>query len=128
MILLTPASGPECPRCGCRDSRILQKPNPKRWYGRFGKARCGHCFLLFSIQDDDVGDVDQPSQEDDFEDGLDIAEPAQEQPDKTKLPPDCQSCGTEMKVSSTRKAFRWYKCPECGKTKKVPRAISTPER
>jgi tRNA(Ile2) C34 agmatinyltransferase TiaS len=35
--------------------------------------------------------------------------------------PKCPKCGGETKVSSTRKAFRWHKCLNCGKTMKTAR-------
>ncbi len=31
----------------------------------------------------------------------------------------CVQCGSSMKVSSTRKQFRWYRCGYCGATQKI---------
>ncbi len=120
MILLTPADGPECPRCGCRDSKILAKPEPKSWFRRFGRARCGYCETVFSFKEAGAGDEtgcdpandaigDDPGQ-------LIASEVAAIVP---RSVPVCAECRIEMRVSSTRKAYRWYKCPRCGSTRKV---------
>jgi len=58
-LRLEPACGPECPRCGCRDAEILQRPissemdaDPKRrpWWPT-GKARCRHCGMQFAFRE-----------------------------------------------------------------------------
>jgi hypothetical protein len=56
----------------------------------------------------------------DIDDSLDDPSIADD-PRKPDAPPLCDDCGASMRVSSTRKTMRWYRCPACGKTKKVKR-------
>lgn len=33
----------------------------------------------------------------------------------------CPDCRKKMRVTSTRKKLRWFRCPACGRRKKEPR-------
>jgi ssDNA-binding Zn-finger/Zn-ribbon topoisomerase 1 len=119
-ILLTPADGPECPRCGCRDSRILVKPNPKLWFGRFGKARCGYCGHVFSIRelpDEDRARPEPVRVDDDYDELSEVVVPdeAQRQKEPGKR---CKKCGAMMVVTSKnrQRGKRYFKCKECSAT------------
>ena len=116
-FLLSPANGPECPHCGCRDSRILAKPDSKLWFGRFGRARCGFCRQVFSFRELPEEDGPIEIEVDEDEDPPAIAE----EPPTPTAAPTCPDCGSEMRVSSTRKTYRWYKCAACRQTLKVAR-------
>ena len=93
----------DCPNCGCNDTTVIQEPNPARgrWWGS-GSASCAHCGLVFSFR---------PPM-----DGTPDSQPAKIIPELT-----CEACGGEMKVSQTRNLVRWYKCSDCGATRKVAR-------
>lgn len=107
--------GPACPRCGCRDARILQEPAAKSWWA-CGRARCRHCGLVYGFRDTSPSPAPGPAADP-------APEPAAEPRTDPATPPPltCGDCHERMKVSSTRKLFRWYKCPRCGKTQKVAR-------
>lgn len=47
------------PRCGSPNVKILSYPVPGSWFGTFGRAQCGDCGAVFSIQLDEEGDADQ---------------------------------------------------------------------
>lgn len=44
-------SGLVCPKCGINAITILEYPkNASSWWGRYGKARCDLCNILFPIR------------------------------------------------------------------------------
>jgi transcriptional regulator NrdR family protein len=43
--MLTACNGPECPRCGCLDSRVIRQPRRPAWLP--GVAECGYCAHRF---------------------------------------------------------------------------------
>lgn len=116
------ADGPPCPRCGCRDSRVLQMPvvDPTSWYARAtatGRARCGHCGLTFAFRElpapirppeSEAADVDDP--------------PAAAPPPKDTAYPvrACPECGSpDVRVKSSPRAkpgapkIRYHECAAC---------------
>ena len=127
---LQACDGPVCPRCGCRDSKILRQPDVTgSWWGG-GKARCRHCGLAFSFRE-----IPKPPPPPEVPvecelpekyfpgNGSELAEIDDNRPvDCTMIPiVTCPDCGDTMKTSSTRKKFRYHKCLKCGRTLKTAR-------
>lgn len=115
------ADGPQCPRCGCRDSRILQMPtvDPTSWYARAtatGRARCNHCGQVFTFRGLDPKAV-----------GAVMA--AVDDPPAAAAPPPkdtaypvraCPECGSpDVRVTSSPKPkpgspkIRYHECAAC---------------
>jgi len=125
--------GPPCPSCGCQDVRILQQPTAgKSWWGS-GKAKCRHCGRVFFFREVANPVPISRSREEfshvsaenyfpgnNFDAGGSPEE--EKQPEiKVVAVAKCPDCGETMKISSTRKDFRYHKCPKCGKTTKTAR-------
>jgi len=104
---------PDCPRCGCNDTTVVKPPDPARdkWWGA-GLAECRHCGLRYNFRGSQNGHAGngQPAP----------AAPAGPQRIIPVVP--CERCDTEMRVTQTRKQLRYYKCPDCGHTRKLARA------
>lgn len=127
--ILSRCNGPECPHCGCTDSRILEEPNPAAgrgsWWGA-GRAKCGYCRREFSFRELPQEAVSERETQAMVED-----EPMREeipmiavvtQLDVKTIPVvTCSNCETQMKVTSTLKTLRKYKCATCGETAKRAR-------
>lgn len=117
-VILEPCSGPPCPRCGCRDCKILQAPaaaaenqqffiggntehtakwNQSPWWGS-GKARCNHCGTHFSFRDD------EPGADAAHEDECDSGDP----------PTKCPACGGGKYYVYSSKVKKYRKCRDCG--------------
>lgn len=108
-----------------------------RWFGSTGRAKCGHCRRVFSFTEVPEPPVNvplEPEVNEAMPPELSMAdvpvqfqEPVVGRPDvvmvqqRTITTPKCPECGETMKVSSTRKALRWFKCAKCGKTLKIAR-------
>lgn len=119
-------SGPNCPRCGCNQSKVLQEPSATEgvyvkagerrtglaWFAS-GRARCGHCGTVFAFREKKAGSASLPQS---TPTELPATAEARTMPVLT-----CEKCGETMKISSTRKTVRWHKCPRCGATRKTPR-------
>jgi predicted RNA-binding Zn-ribbon protein involved in translation (DUF1610 family) len=129
---LSACDGPACPRCGCRDCRIVREPSKTlSWWGA-GRARCRHCGNEFSFREvsearQNVVSVEEPlihlpdeTPDDSAIEARHAAGPVSPQGARP-VSPTCPGCGTIMKVSTTRETLRRWKCPKCGKTKKTPR-------
>lgn len=112
------ANGPACPRCGCRDSRILQTPvaDPTIWYARtLGRARCGHCGLVFAFRGLDPQAVDAVMA------AVDDPPAAVPTPKDTAYPVRaCPECGSpDVRVTSSPKPkpgspkIRYHECANC---------------
>ena len=125
-------TGPECPHCGCRDSRVIRRaPGTGRiigpqgavvatgvsWHGG-NKARCGHCGATFSFPDEQPEEVPAAPQQD---------EPPANPSVSRRIVPQvkCEKCGTRMRVTRTKNTtdrmsiIRYYKCSQCGSTSKA---------
>ena len=113
--------GPACPRCGCRDSRILQMPtvDPTSWYARAtatGRARCNHCGLVFAFRGLDPQAVDAVMASVD-----DLQAAAAPPPKDTAYPVRaCPECGSpDVRVKSSPKPkpgspkIRYHECANC---------------
>lgn len=103
-------NGPPCPRCGCRDSKIMREPdNGKSWWNA-GQARCNHCGMGFTFM--------ELPQEPAVVDEVPPAIPLQIA-GRTIPEPTCPQCGGETRITSTRKGLRYHKCTSCGATMKT---------
>ena len=130
--------GPACPTCGCQDARIIREPRADQaWFGS-GLARCRHCGRRFNFRqvqsappmapepplmdgDDHIGDANKKVAVDHVPEVTKKIEAVPEAVPSGKRRIACEDCDVRMKVTSTREAYRWYKCPNCGKTEKIPR-------
>jgi len=122
--MLERCDGPECPRCGCQDSEILERPpsptaasdamsEAQKHYGRTswfdrGRARCGFCGLVFHFSE---LPADLPPAE--------IPPPAIQSPPvvETPIPPpvDYQAPVIETPRSGNgAPKLRPIACPDCG--------------
>jgi len=45
MSLLSPVTGPKCPKCGCQRSELIRRYD--RWGRPAEERRCGHCGMQF---------------------------------------------------------------------------------
>lgn len=121
-MILQKATGPACPRCGCEDSRQLPEPPQRRkpkapgWFAqqrityRANRWACGHCGLLFTAESVDQAEAHHEPKANEPEPAPVI--------EQTTLPVITCKCGKKMRVASTRKNVRYYKC-ECGETAKA---------
>jgi len=48
-VQLDLCEGPICARCGCNDTRIVQRPMPTWWMS--GRAVCNHCGFTFPFRE-----------------------------------------------------------------------------
>jgi hypothetical protein len=122
-LSLDQASGPACPACGCGESIVFRADSRPARILRQGvcvaeivqvtqRRRCGHCGLAWTLREN------RPSAEPDAI--PETFEPPAIEPEPPEKP-RCPQCGGEMVVTSTRKAIRYHKCPDCGTTAKTPR-------
>ena len=104
--------GPTCERCGCRDVRILSKPDPETWSKR-GCARCNHCGLQFSfLCSEEKAETEKLD---------DTPKPGEYRPRASATCPNCK--GKQTKVMKTmpesrRLIVRYHRC-DCGHTFKT---------
>lgn len=104
---LEPCNGPPCPKCGCRDAKIIAFPQigVPTWYGA-GRAQCNHCRLVYHFKE-------LPA---------DANSSAVEHPILR-----CTHCGgTDTVVTSTRGKIRHNKCRGCGKSFKTVKKDDDP--
>lgn len=110
--MLTKCDGPDCPHCGCRQTKVITPAKEGSWFTS-GKAQCQFCGAMFGFT---VSQSVAPT----VEHQTPVVEHA-----PVKVEPQTPSiqctCGELMKVASTRKAIRYYKCERCGKTHKTAR-------
>jgi hypothetical protein len=52
-------SGVDCPRCGCNDVRILQRPTIGTWWSS-GQAQCNYCGHKFALTLEPIADDPVP--------------------------------------------------------------------
>lgn len=133
------ANGPECPRCGCRDSSILRAPAPvlddgeEKWHWGTGggSARCKHCGNQFSFREipapivpiaDPVA-VDEAMGEMEFDDADRILHEVVKPRDTAYPVRECPECGSpSTKVYRTMKEIdgvprlRYHRCLGCHET------------
>lgn len=96
--------GPACPRCGCEDSRVLDRA---KWWGRVNCSRrcaaCGHQFSAPEVEHATAG-VEMPE-----------AEEPQESASVTFHVIRCPHCGGEKtRVTKTMRPVRYHRCRGCG--------------
>lgn len=124
-------TGPACPRCGCQDVKVLREPDASgSWWGG-GKARCRHCQREFTFRQVPKKTAVEPPMVltpiaivDDFDPLADVSVvDASVHAIDLKVVPvvACPKCGETMRVSSTRKNVRHFKCDKCGETAKKAR-------
>lgn len=132
---LEPCNGPACPRCGCRDTKVLReaaataeaqpffprRPKPGEvapaaplapagwhqgaWFGA-GQAICKHCRTQFSFRELPAPAVPpEPTLED---------PPAVAAEDPQTICPDCG--GPKFYVYSVKDDKQYRKCRDCGST------------
>jgi len=108
------ATGPACPRCGCKDTDVLRRPTTesRSWFGA-GEARCSHCRLRFHFHATTSPPIE--SQSPPIE--------SQSLPINGTRPKFrvflCGECGGKCRVARTRDGIRSYKCADCGRIYKV---------
>lgn len=129
MGLLERCNGPECPRCGCQDAKILQAPAPgaKSWWADSGRARCQHCGIVFSFRE--IAPVETESGRPRAESGEPNAEKGTEPiPDSRSPIPDppdpdrgivyhvirCPICNSDqVRITRVARPVRYHKCKAC---------------
>lgn len=150
---LTPANGPACPNCGCKDVEIVREPKPpiedqlprkdgikgSWWAG--GMAICQYCFNDFHFGDrGESGLTPTPdlTLTPDLTPAPDllpnpnppVSPPVSTLPPLTTLRPQidsiraivCPDCGSaDVRVTSTQKRVRYYRCKVCPRRFKMPR-------
>lgn len=116
--------GPMCPRCGCRDSKVLQVPRDGSWFAS-GQARCNHCGTRFGfrnkVQQQPMAISDpqpmalppvQVQSPGPFSMRVDVIQPSV----SIHIEPGhCPDCGVMANAYSTKGRTQYRKCPECGK-------------
>ena len=101
------ASGPECPRCGCKDSRVERVR--ARWGGKSASRRiCSHCSRAWTSTEAEERDAAR----------LEPEKPAGPKVEPiiywVAVAPSCPYCGSERTlVTHTMRPIRHHKCPEC---------------
>lgn len=112
MTVMRVVEGPECPGCGCRDSRIVRL---SQWFGKPREYRaCQHCGRGFTVtrgkQPEPTAPPPTPPRAAETPKAV-KGGAVEYKPMRTK----CPSCGSQKtKVVSPRKGFRWHKCRACG--------------
>lgn len=133
MATLDRCTGPECPRCGCRDVEILRMPADAGWWNGMGKAWCRHCDRFFhfrrrqsaltvSPEQDGKGHAAPSAPSSGEPDALTTAPPVEHREptrQSTRNPLKCPECGGRGLVKTTRKGIQHRKCRECGHTYKT---------
>jgi transcription elongation factor Elf1 len=111
-MFLEPADGPECPRCGCRDSKIVEAGNPAGWFARQGRARCGACGLFFAVSAPAAA-ARQPAISREMAPAPEASGPVPHA--VIYRPVRCPQCGgKKCPVKSTKGRIRNHKCSQCG--------------
>lgn len=124
---LTRCDGPECRRCGCRQTKILAQPVSGSWFS-CGRAECQHCgkvFIFYELPGAPNGngtvppplEVQQPAIDSIRSDPVDVH--ASPPPVREICCPHCQSA--RVRVYSSPKTVRYYRCDECGGRFKLPK-------
>jgi transcription elongation factor Elf1 len=129
------SNGPECPRCGCRESEITRPIIAfDGWFARqnSGQACCGHCGLLFSFSAEEAEPstpIAVPETVDEALEGMECDDADRIMQEVTK-PRDtaypvrgCPECGeadilvyrTMQKVDGVPRV-RYHRCRACGET------------
>lgn len=111
IITLEPLNGPACPRCGCRDATILQRPPEHDDDGRGswwpqGRARCRHCGMAFAFRR-------LPESQPVDADGDDLDDDRDAEPDFAPAEPERPS------VNQRDTAYPVRACPHCGRPETV---------
>lgn len=105
--------GPECPRCGCRDTEVLQAPRPDAWFARAGRARCRHCGRSFIVTADadaaiPAGPEPEPSAP------IESDDPPREDGVVRYVLVRCPECGSsDTAITRTSRPIRYHKCRAC---------------
>lgn len=115
--------GPECPRCGCRNSFVVKVQS---WFGaRVILRRCRHCATRFNAP---AEPVEEPSL--DIPKGGFLPESAKTVSYSSALVkcrcPKCQARNPPVKSTQTAgdsAKIRHHKCAKCGETFKSVEAI-----
>lgn len=100
--------GPDCPRCGCVDTELLQRIDRRveladstMWGEVLERLRCNHCgHAYYYNREPEPGEEVEPVA------GLVIYTPIR--------CPDCNS--KEVRTTSTRRPVRYHKCGNCGRS------------
>jgi transposase-like protein len=115
MSLLSPITGPECPRCGCQDSSVIRRG--VRWGQPWSRRRCHNCGEAWACNDPPPaapGDARLAA----GDDAVPI-DPPPPDPDRGVIyhVVRCPNCGSDhCKVTSTRRPVRYHRCDDCGHT------------
>jgi len=128
---LRPCDGPICPSCGCRDAEIAREPAENngqriskrpRWWSS-GRAICQNCFVSYSFEWPEM--PLEPPAVAEIEVQIPVIDAVRDPPEPPQTTgraiccPDCQS--PDVKVYSTTKLVRYYRCKRCEKRFKMPR-------
>jgi ssDNA-binding Zn-finger/Zn-ribbon topoisomerase 1 len=88
-------TGPECDRCGCADSRLLESFT--RWGQGYERRQCEHCGRTYQAKTTAANRTEP------------IVKPVVYQVIR------CPGCGSgDTHVTSTRRPIRHHKCDGCG--------------
>jgi hypothetical protein len=129
-MLLEKCDGPACPRCGCKDAKILAEPRPvappeafngletsrqapAHWWPT-GRARCNHCRLGFSFRE-----LAQPVEVEE-----DLPEEIEPQTAAPAVLTRCPKCNGRFHVYRTKGSIQYRKCKDCehlGENKTIKR-------
>lgn len=139
-LRLDRCAGPACPRCGCTDSEILQRPpevaagqpsfaiaDPQKaaawarssWW-QSGKARCNHCRNVFSFSESDAsGGSVAPTG-----DTVDKASACESPAGATRKITECPNCGCgKYYADRTVGEVQYRKCRGCKHRGKTPTPV-----
>lgn len=113
-MTLQKINGPECPRCGCRDSRPVSEA--RRW-GRGQRRRCAYCNHTWTPHRGDWSEY--PTLREAMERGVapGAEDPPNGDPDRgvTYQVIRCPACRSdETRVTRTMRPIRYHKCEACG--------------
>jgi len=137
-LRLQRATGPACPRCGCTDSEILQRPpeaataqqpfaiaDPQKaaawarssWW-QSGKARCNHCRNVFVFQEMPASPPEVADQ---------VIEQESQPAEPSRKATECPKCGGPFHVYKTRGQVQYRKCknPDCKNTEGGKTSVPT---
>jgi transposase-like protein len=120
--MLNKCDGPECPYCGCNDTKKAEFLG--RWGLSLTKWQCNHCGSTFTVRE---READPPASSGNGHHVIDETQPKLIVYPLIRCPVNQEGCGsTNTKVARTKRPIRYHKCQDCGKSFKSVEEGSDP--